>query len=79
MAVAWSEARGVLERVVLGPWAGYRPDDEQLLEQFARLYDWHVAAENELVYPAAARRLDAAMQVAMGAEMAARRGLDAPR
>ncbi len=75
MAALWPFVRAVLQRVADGAWAGFSPDDEGLLEQYARLYDWHVAAENELVYPAAARRLDDAAQAAMGDEMSRRRGI----
>lgn len=76
MAALWTTVRVILLRVDQNPWHGFRADDEDLLEQFARLYDWHLAAENELVYPAAAQRLDAAAQAAMGQEMASRRGVD---
>lgn len=75
MTALWALVRQVLVRVDEGPWHGFGPEDEGLFEQFARLYDWHVAAENELVYPAAARCLDAAAQAAMGEEMARRRGV----
>jgi hemerythrin-like domain-containing protein len=75
MAARWPAVRAVLQRVADGPWHGYRADDEALLEQYSRLYDWHLAAENELVYPAAAQHLDVQAQAAMGEEMARRRGL----
>jgi hemerythrin-like domain-containing protein len=42
---------------------------------FARLYAGHLAAEDELAFPAAMESLDAAVLQAIGAEMAARRGL----
>lgn len=74
MAELWPLVREVLQRVDAGDWPGFEPADEGTLERFARLYDWHIAAENELVYPAAAQRLDAAAQAAMGEEMARRRG-----
>lgn len=75
MTARWPEVRAVLLRVADGPWHGLRDDDEAVLEHYARLYDWHVAAENEIVYPAAAQRLDASAQAAMGQEMSRRRGL----
>ena len=75
MADLWSTVRAVLQRVDADRWRGFAQDDEGVLESFARLYDWHIAAESELVYPAAARCLDAADLVAMGDEMARRRGL----
>ena len=49
-------------------------DDEGLLERFARLYDWHIAAEDELVFPAAAQALDEASLAAIAEDMARRRG-----
>lgn len=73
MALLWPQVRSVLQRVADGAWQGFEPDDEGTLEQYARLYDWHVAAENELVYPAAAARLGPAAQQAMGEEMSSRR------
>jgi hemerythrin-like domain-containing protein len=75
MAALWPQVRDVLQRVDADPWPGFAPADEGVLEHFVRLYDWHLAAESELVYPAAARYLDAAALVAMGAEMARRHGL----
>jgi hemerythrin-like domain-containing protein len=75
MTQLWPLAREVLQRVDAADWAGFAPADEGTLERFARLYDWHIAAENELVYPAATQRLDGAAQAAMGEEMARRRGV----
>jgi hemerythrin-like domain-containing protein len=75
MSALWPKVRAVLQRVAEGAWQGFEPDDEGTLEQYTRLYDWHLAAENELVYPAAATRLDSAATAAMGEEMARRRGL----
>jgi hemerythrin-like domain-containing protein len=43
---------------------------------FAALHAGHLQREDGLVFPAAATRLDAPAQQAMGLEMAARRGLD---
>jgi hemerythrin-like domain-containing protein len=74
MAGLWVQVRAILLRVEMGPWHGFRDDDEAVVEQFARLYDWHLAAEDELVYPAAAQHLDAEAQAAMGEEMSRRRG-----
>jgi hemerythrin-like domain-containing protein len=73
MADLWPTVREVLQRVDADRWQGFAPADEGVLERFTRLYDWHIAAENELVYPAAAQRLDTATRIAMGAEMARRR------
>jgi hemerythrin-like domain-containing protein len=75
MAALWPQARAALQQVADGAWQGFSPDEERTLEHYMRLYDWHVAAENELVYPAAAARLDAVAQAVMGEEMSRRRGL----
>ncbi|MEP7283454.1 MAG: hemerythrin domain-containing protein, partial [Rubrivivax sp.] len=60
MTTLWPGVRAVLQDVADADWLGTDPGDDALLERFARLYDWHIAAENELVYPAAAQHLDAA-------------------
>jgi hemerythrin-like domain-containing protein len=75
MTALWPQVREVLQCVDTDDWSGFEPADEGTLERFARLYDWHIAAENELVYPAAVQRLDAAAQAVMGEEMARRRGI----
>ncbi len=75
MAELWPRVREVLQGVGAENWPGSAPADEGKLEHFARLYDWHMAAESELVFPAAARCLDAAALIAMGEEMARRRDL----
>lgn len=53
MAELWAQVRSVLQPVAAGTWQAFAPDDEALLERHARLYDWHLAAEDELVFPAA--------------------------
>ena len=75
MALLWPQVRAVLQRVADGGWSGFDLNDESTLEHYARLYDWHVAAENELVYPAAAAQMDGAAQRSMGEEMSRRRGV----
>ena len=79
MAELWPRVRELLLRVTEGPWLPFTPDEDGVMEQYASTYEWHLAAENELVFPTAARQLDAAAQVAMGEEMAARRGVVRPR
>lgn len=57
------------------------PDLVDLRERvaaFCRLHEAHLALEDGLVLPAAARRADAALQRAMSADMARRRGLPLP-
>lgn len=73
MAALWPQVRAVLDRVAAGTWQAFDPDDEGTLEAYSRLYDWHLAAENELVFPAAAALLDDAARAAMGRELARRR------
>lgn len=79
MTAIWPQVRSVLQRVADGAWEGFRAGDEGTLEHYARLYDWHLAAENELVYPAALTRLGAVEQAAMGREMSVRRGVPPAR
>ena len=74
MAELWPLVRAALQPVAAGAWDGFAPDDEGLLERFARLYDWHIAAEDELVFPAAAQALDEASLAAIAEDMARRRG-----
>ena len=73
MAELWTQVRAALQPVAHGQWQGFAADDEALLEQFARLYDWHLAAEDELIFPAAARCLDDAALAAAATDMAQRR------
>jgi hemerythrin-like domain-containing protein len=75
MAEAWPQVRGLLQELAQGRDARFTPDEEALMQHYESLYDWHVAAENELVYPAAQTRVDAQALTAMGREMAKRRGL----
>jgi hemerythrin-like domain-containing protein len=84
MSSLWLRVRELLARVEGaeaangGTWQPFSADEEGVLVHYAALYEWHLAAENELVYPAAALRLNAAEQAAMGEEMSVRRGV-APR
>lgn len=75
MADAWAEVRALLRRIEQGTWAAFTADEDTLLDRYASLYEGHAAAEDELVFPAAARLLDSAAQAAMGEEMAMRRGV----
>lgn len=72
MAQLWPAVRTVLRRRSDGP--GLAPADDAVLDRFVRLYDWHLAAEDELVFPAAARCLDAAALADIGEQMSRRRG-----
>lgn len=56
MAQLWPPVRAALQMLASGDWQCIAPDDEEPLERFARLFDWHLAVEEELVFPAAAER-----------------------
>lgn len=75
MEFAWQAARAVLARIEAGELAALAPADEAALDAFATLYDGHIEAEEAIVYPAAAARLDEPAQAAMGEEMMRRRGV----
>lgn len=80
MAAIWPSAHAILDAVAEGRRASLSLDDLEHLDHYETLYGWHLAAENELVFPVARRHLGLAMQAAMGAEMARRRGLpDTPQ
>lgn len=76
MTAAWPAARAQLQAVADGLW---RADDAAASTPawaaFSGLYDAHMAAEDQIAYPAARAQFDAAALAAMGTEMAARRGL----
>ena len=75
MEARWGDARKVLDAVAQGQAAPLAAADEAALDAFAGLYDEHIRAEEQLVYPAARAVLDADAQRAMGEEMARRRGI----
>ena len=76
MVRQWSALRADLQAVADG-----RPDEALTAAaatrraDFATLYREHIEAEEAVAYPAARALLDAAAQVAMGHEMARRRGV----
>ena len=67
MGQAW------LDRGTLSP--GEASHLRALLTQLARLYERHIALEDTEVFPSAARTLSASDCLAIGLEMAARRGI----
>lgn len=75
MEAGWTRARAVLARVADGTLPRMEPSDATALDAFAALYAGHLAAEENLAYPAARALLDAPALAAIGAEMAARRGV----
>ena len=75
MGSAWAAARAVLAPLAGGELAAIAPPQERALDDFAGLYDEHIRAEEQLVYPAAAAGMDEAATRAMGEEMMRRRGV----
>ncbi len=74
----WAELAAGLQ--TLGE--GQLPDLPRLrrgAESFAALHDSHLALEDKLVFPAAAKMAGTATRQAMSEDMAARRGVDLPR
>jgi hemerythrin-like domain-containing protein len=78
MSQAWASIRDDLQAVSDGHCASLAPARARW-QQFAELYAGHIHAEEAEAYPAARVLLDAQRLRTMGAEMAARRGVVAPR
>jgi hemerythrin-like domain-containing protein len=75
MEARWHEARKVLDAVASGALPALTSENEAALDGFARTYDEHIRAEEEIAYPAAAALLDEPAVAAMGREMMRRRGV----
>ncbi|MBL8324678.1 MAG: hemerythrin domain-containing protein [Rubrivivax sp.] len=77
MAAAWALARPPLQALAEGgAWpAGPAEAARAHWQAFTALYEDHLAAEDEVAFPAAAAQADAAARRAMGEEMATRRGV----
>jgi hemerythrin-like domain-containing protein len=75
MESSWAAARAVLDAVARGELDALAPWQESALDAFAGPYAEHIAAEEQLAYPAAAALLDAPALTEMGAEMMRRRGV----
>ncbi len=75
MEARWADARKVLDAVAGGALDALAPGHQAALDAFAGLYADHIAAEEQLAYPAAAALLDAQALAAMGEEMMRRRGV----
>jgi len=76
MTTAWAALRRPLVALAEGHGAG--ADALAGAPAFAALYTGHLRAEDELAYPAVRAGVDAAGLRAIGAEMAARRGVPMP-
>lgn len=69
----WHEVRAVLAAIAQGSASVITGGQQAALDAFAALYAGHLAAEEEIAYPAARALLDAPAVAAMGREMQARR------
>jgi hemerythrin-like domain-containing protein len=75
MEADWRSAREVLARVAAGDAGALAPVDEAALDTFAALYGDHIAAEEQIAYPAAQALLEPAALAAMSEDMMRRRGV----
>ncbi len=75
MESRWVSARQVLLLVAEGRINALSEDDDAALDAFAGLYDAHIRAEEDVVYPAAQALIDEESRAAMGEEMMRRRGV----
>ncbi len=75
MEANWKKARQVLARVAEGSLDALQPRDEETLDAFAVPYAEHIAAEEEIAYPASRALMDAKEVEAAGREMMERRGV----
>lgn len=75
MAVDWAIARMGLLALADGGAQGFTEQDGAALDRFAGRYGAHIEAEEGAAYPAAAALLPPASLVAIGREMATRRGV----
>lgn len=74
MEARWKQARIVLAGIEGGELQALAAAHQSVLDAFAGLYADHIAAEEQIAYPAAGALLDAGAITAMGLEMARRRG-----
>jgi hemerythrin-like domain-containing protein len=74
MESLWPAARRVLDAISQGALAQLTPGDDAALDAFASLHADHIAAEEQLVYPAARAIASDEAISAMGQEMMQRRG-----
>ena len=74
MEARWKQARSVLADLEAGTLQALAADQLAVLDAFTGLYADHIAAEEQIAYPAAGALLDADGLAAMGREMSGRRG-----
>lgn len=78
MEHAWAEARRTLVTIAESAepgWMPLTPAQADALDQFAALYQQHLADEDSVVYPAARDNLSPAALAAMSEDMMQRRGV----
>jgi hemerythrin-like domain-containing protein len=75
MESRWSEARKVLAAIASGELAWLGTEEESALDAFCGLHAGHIAAEEQIAYPAAVVLLNGPPLEAMSRDMMARRGL----
>lgn len=75
MGEQWALARAVLAALAESRASGLSAHDRATLAAFAALYDGHIEAEEQQIYPAAQALMDAPTLAAAGQDMAARRGV----
>ncbi|RCX10173.1 hemerythrin domain-containing protein [Extensimonas vulgaris] len=78
MATTWAQLRMPLLALANGQRFGFRAQEETALDCFAAHYARHIKDEEQHAYPAAQKLLEAQALLAMGQEMAARRGARPP-
>jgi hemerythrin-like domain-containing protein len=75
MEACWAAARSVLDALQRGDLTQLDAGQDAALDAFAGLYPDHIAAEEQLAYPAALAALDAGGLAAMSRDMMTRRGV----
>jgi len=77
MAVLWALVRSALNTLheAAEAWAGFSAQDQQRFDTYDALYRRHLRDEDQVVYPAARRLMQAQALQAMSADMMTRRGL----
>jgi len=77
MAVLWALVRSALNTLheAAEAWAGFSAQDQQRFDTYDALYRRHLLDEDQVVYPAARRLMQAQALQAMSADMMTRRGL----
>ncbi len=75
MEALWPRARRTLSALGEGSLTGFEPAQQDVLRDFASLYERHIASEEQAAYPAARLALGEADLAAMAEDMMRRRGV----